>query len=410
MTTTIEVPIFPTTTIKVLTFRLPEALKVLSKIRKKSTRYKNDPISFEIGEVILEERLIGYNEMMEPKMLTVSYTELHVTGNAPKIDGFRFIGKIEMLGETALLQAVPGEVIPETYRVNPTTICEHCKTNRDRKDVYVVYEIKTGEYKQVGRTCLRDYLGIDNPAAIVAHFGWMAEVKGLEEYGRFGKGSLMYGLHEVLSYAAFFCSTIGYKPTSEMNSTVGLVCMMLDFKNEVRKDYIRDYEENKAKYDKTADEVIAWVRAIEPGESKWHGNYINNLRTIFIEDLIYRTSHLGLVVSAVRSYEKALGYEAEEARRHEKPSEYVGTVGERLKKISAVFMDKRVIGQGEWGDRIMIRFITNDRDELIWFTGEYAASQNGLYVGQELVLSGTVKTHKDFKGQKQTYLSRVKVA
>lgn len=45
------------TTIKVLTFRLPEALKVLTKVIKKSTQYKNDSISYEIGEVILETRV-----------------------------------------------------------------------------------------------------------------------------------------------------------------------------------------------------------------------------------------------------------------------------------------------------------------------------------------------------------------
>jgi hypothetical protein len=393
-------------TIKVLTFRLPEAIKALKKIIKKSTKYKNDPITYEIGEVILESRLIGYTEMMEPKMLTVSYTELHVTGKAPKVDGFRFIGKIEMLGETALLQAVPGEVIPETYRLNPTTVCEHCRTNRARKDVYVVYDLKKAEFMQVGRTCLRDYLGIDNPGAVVSHFGWMSEVKGLEEFGGFGRGSVIYGLHEVLSYAAFFCTTIGYSPTSEPNSTLGLCCMMLDFKNQARKDYIREYEDNKEKYDKTADEVIAWVRAHAPSDS----NYVNNLMTIFIEDLVYRTSHLGLVVSAVRAHQKALGWEAEKARRDEKPSEYVGTVGERLKKISGLVMDKRVIGEGDWGDRVMVRFLINDKDELIWFTGGYSASQNSLEIGKEVVLSGTVKTHKDFKGHKQTYLSRVKVA
>lgn len=46
-------------------------------------------------------------------------------------------------------------------RREDTMHCEHCELKRDRKLVYLLKESASGEYRQVGSTCLMDFTGHD---------------------------------------------------------------------------------------------------------------------------------------------------------------------------------------------------------------------------------------------------------
>ena len=51
--------------------------------------------------------------------------------------------------------------------------CDHCGFNRRRKQTYVLYEAETGELRQIGSTCLKDYTGAHNPERIAAWAEWL---------------------------------------------------------------------------------------------------------------------------------------------------------------------------------------------------------------------------------------------
>ncbi|PZR79266.1 MAG: hypothetical protein DI537_41265 [Stutzerimonas stutzeri] len=92
-----------------------------------------------------------------------------------KIDGWRFLARIDHAPETGnILRAVPntGVDIDARFR-NASPDCQHCNHKRLRRDTFVLHNEETGEYKQVGSTCLADFLGHD-----AAKLGRIAELTG----------------------------------------------------------------------------------------------------------------------------------------------------------------------------------------------------------------------------------------
>lgn len=81
-------------------------------------------------------------------------------------------------------------------------------------------------------------------------------------------------------------------------------------------------------------------------------------------------------------------------------SEYIGSVGERLYHLTAIYKSTRgFIGSYGWTH---IHTFQMGEDILVWFT------QKGLNFerGQTIDLTATVKKHEEFRGVKTTQLSR----
>lgn len=96
---------------------------------------------------------------------------------------------------------------------------------------------------------------------------------------------------------------------------------------------------------------------------------------------------------------------AEQARRDAKAKGHLGTVGERLRKVSATVTLYRtyessnyVTGRPE--SKAVIKFDI-DGKVAVWFTGWAAVKE-----GDVVTLSGTVKDHSDRDGEEQTILTR----
>ena len=87
--------------------------------------------------------------------------------------------------------------------------------------------------------------------------------------------------------------------------------------------------------------------------------------------------------------------------------EYIGTVGERIKieakYIRSASWDVRFAG-GMWGTATQYLHTFHDKsgNVLVWKT----SSPIGVSEGTDLTLAGTVKEHSEYKGQKQTVLTR----
>ena len=100
---------------------------------------------------------------------------------------------------------------------------------------------------------------------------------------------------------------------------------------------------------------------------------------------------------------------AEEAARKAK-SVYVGSVGDKLScpvtfDHTAYFDFRDPFGRET---RMFVHtFRTQEGSALVWKTT--AQSLSDLQEGEALVLTGTVKEHKEYKDEKQTYLIRCKI-
>lgn len=81
-------------------------------------------------------------------------------------------------------------------------------------------------------------------------------------------------------------------------------------------------------------------------------------------------------------------------------TEWLGEVGDRLRKIPAKIVGKKEINNQN-GYCTLFTFESGN-SVLCWFTSTTKFEQ----VGDEVLLSATVKSHKIYEGQKQTYVTR----
>ena len=79
-----------------------------------------------------------------------------------KIGNYSFVAALEWIEEAEenlIKKASESIYVPEIYKTRRE--CDHCKTNRKRKSTILLQNSDSGEYIQVGKTCVKDYIGYD---------------------------------------------------------------------------------------------------------------------------------------------------------------------------------------------------------------------------------------------------------
>jgi len=146
-------------------FNLGVLTDKLAAMQKRARKLKTDPITIEK----LGIKTITITKVM-PGGKVVKFEEerilLKVHGETPKLAGWSLVAKIEWLEDERLISCVPGETCPEQYRTGAFN-CDWCNTNRRRKETFVLRH-ENGEHKQVGRQCIRDFLGGKSPEQLLA--------------------------------------------------------------------------------------------------------------------------------------------------------------------------------------------------------------------------------------------------
>lgn len=151
-----------------------------------------------------------------------------------------------------------------------------------------------------------------------------------------------------------------------------------------------------------AIETIRYIRevtALKPELS----DYEHNLVVCLTSDY-FPTKALGIVASAINYVRREKGFEVERKARAERgaASEFVGAVGGKVSTKATVMAVREI--DGNYGVTFMYRF-NADGNTLSWF----ASRNQRLEVGQVVELAGTVKKHEEYKGEKQTLLTRCTV-
>lgn len=113
------------------------------------------------------------------------------------------------------------------------------------------------------------------------------------------------------------------------------------------------------------------------------------------------------IFGAIKEHNKNLEKQLMEQKRLEenKTKEYMFNVGEKFSNLevevlSSIGFETSYGYHG--GMTYMNRFQTKDGNIIVWWT---SASYE---VGQKLIMKGTVKDHKEYKGEKQTVVTRCK--
>ncbi len=375
-------------TFSIPTFRKSVIEKRLEKLSKKAAKYGNGDITFTFGEKTIREIKTEYG----PRQY--EFIDITVTGNAPQIAGWQLLARIEIMGgDENLVHTVPGSSVQlnEGYRTHDGH-CDHCNTSRRRNDVYVLAD---GQNQiAVGRTCLRDFLGIDDPKAIVNRAQFFEELRNIQEddmIGNFGSFGC-FDLQEVLTVAAGFIRTKGYVSKAKQAET-GYETTGEAVIYSIRS--VPGYKlETTAEDRNWAAKTIEFFRATET----FGNDYMDNIRVLMKQDLVLER-HVALISSAVLAAQRALAPKPIVAE-----SNFVGKEKERLRNLDLLLEKIIFLGHGTFGPSYLHLLKDTTGNQFSWITG----NKLEIAEGSRVKLDASVKQHKLYNGVKQTVLTRAK--
>lgn len=344
---------------------------------------------------------------------------IEVTGERPRINGWTFIAALRHFGEDGtIIAALPGHDIPARYR-DAGSDCDHCRHRRIRNNTYLLQN-DAGDIKQVGSTCLVDFLGHEDPHAVAESCGWFTEIAGCcgdddDCLGGGGYGSNNVSLVYFLSFISLAIRTYGWVSRTRARDMMDVTATANEFWHLERLSHPRESEDErlaenfKAKYGyapiptdadrELAQAAIAWALALE--ERGDLNDYLHNLLVVARTNVVdFKVT--GLAASMIPAYQRATDQLAQrEAAAKRAPSQHFGTVGKR--EVFTLTLVRLIItGGGMYGPSYLHIFEDTSGNRAKWF----ASSDSGMLEGETYEVKATVKQHGDYQGQQETVLTR----
>ncbi len=147
--------------------------------------------------------------------------------------------------------------------------------------------------------------------------------------------------------------------------------------------------------------AIEWFDTI-PQEEKQRSEFYHNIDVLLRSEAV-TPRDVGFVGAIFPAYYRAMHAGEEKKARANKKNEVVGTVGQKIPPTQITVVGTHMIS-GQYGTTQICRMEDAEGRLFVWFNN----SQNQLEQGQQLVITGTIKKHDEYKGRMQTVLTRVK--
>lgn len=340
---------------------------------------------------------------------------VHVEGESPKFAGWRLVGTLEHDDGMTILKAVPGAELKEYRGASP--VCDHCKAKRQRHDTFVV-EHDDGRRAQVGRNCIADFLGRGTPEgfAKAAEYLFLAMSFAFEaeEHMDGDRSPYRVDLERFLGFvsasialdgwvsrtAARESSTVERSVTATADTVMRILTSTLKSRHD-REDYDRlraAYREEKAKA------ALAWALSLvdKPGASDFEYNVATVAQ---LGSVAGKTA--GIAAAIVSSHERSVSRAMQAKRRieAEKNSRYFGEVGKRAHYALTVTF--HTSWESDYGVTHLYKFVDDAGNIACWRSSRYIEAFEEL--GAVFMIKGTVKRHEEYKGVKETSLTRCEV-
>lgn len=394
MTTTQDSP----KTVHILKDDIQSFLKAYARIEKKFDKAGIKAPSFTIGEPyqVNSTVVVDGNEAND-YVSTAMIVDVTFDGDINKLriyGEYTFIGSAEYVNDNGSFLSFSKEEDIRPLIRDPHE-CDICNIRRERNKVYIMQENTTGNYIQVGGSCMKDVCGIGVIDAIKEFFGFVFEHnKNIEDIIS-SRGDKHLILRSFIAKCIAYYNEEGWVSRTVsrdrgIRSSVEII--LYPSKNDVSY-----YPEDKDI--ELADEVIKWGRNFEG-----YTDFANNLRTVLSGDSVHE-KFCGIAGSVVPIYFKSL----EKAKVEEVtlPSEFVGSIKDKIVTSGVVFStgitnsyygsSKRLSIRDENGN-VFVTFYSGNND-AIW----------DLQAGDEVSFKATIKDHSIYNDVKQTVLTRFNI-
>lgn len=378
--------------------------KIIARLVKKGVKAQLDVTRETVKDVpvkrLTDDGVVEDTGLTEP----VSVVDFTLEVANANLGAWELLGTKERLGDDAIYRGN----IPDEYK-NANFGCQHCNTHRRRNKVAVIRHIDSGETKQVGYTCLSDFIGMELGA-----FG--ALIKGLDEivanqdyFGGFSYSSgksRYYNVNQYLAIAYNCIVNYGYiKPNNDY------------YDNEITtpERISNAYSDKTDEYvdsDKVDTELIDKIKQAFYDFAKSHPSDFNHNVCTVLQQTCVDCKYAKYLYFIPTFYLNKIKWEARKQEAEAKKqafmatlkNEWAGDVGDKI-TTEATLTRYSMFG-GDYGVMYVYNFKDVQGRVLVWFTSKALTDVNE---GDTITIKGTIKKLNDYKGIKQTVLTRCKV-
>jgi hypothetical protein len=454
------------TTHNIKAIHLGELQARVDKLNKRAAKLNVEPMTLEIGTP--EKREIYEKIVSADGVVTGSYptgryetwVDVTLTGTTPQLPGgWKFLGAIEHHHAGGDLNLVHGDDPRLAKYRTAEPDCEHCHLPRRRAHT-VILEDPEGNLTQVGRACVKDYLGYHTrPDAWLA---WADEVRDIADFDdeRGFSSAPTFETNDALATVAAAVRVNGFTPKSAGEDNVPTAAIVAELLNPTKRRTDRYGAEELSSAQELADrvtvtpadtdkaaEIREWAAKI-PADTD--NNYLGNLHVILSKTFL-DGKDLGIVSSSVSAADrdkergakfrwtkvdgefvvkgpdadvgdiitinKADGstveakvtavvdpgvYKVEKIDTAPKAGHW-GEVGQRAEFIGRVTNVKAF--DGDYGISYLVKLETPEGHVLTTFSsGSFGQDAE---IGKVVRAKGTVKEHGEYNGEPETKLARV---
>ena len=360
------------------------------KYKKKAVKLGFAEPTFKILEVI-QDVLVNDND--NPLKKVPIANRIEVTYDLPIIKGWKVVGNRERLDGNIFTNVVTEDNCAAFHR--STTIgCDHCQTNRLRNKSILLKNEKSNSIIEVGSTCVKDFFG--HSVTSIDYF--VDQIFSEDEWGGGSGDCFRFPLEDVLRFTSFYIRKFGYVKSNEDAYTTKDRIWDCHLSAKYRsKQYIKPEMTNED--EEMACAVLDYWSNLDP-EKNYDNTYTTNLIKIAQIEWL-EPKLLGYAVSMVSSYQGIM--DKEETEKNMLPSEYQGNVGNRIKDIPAKVKFKTG-WETRYGWTTLITFIDPIGNVYVTF---YKGQKETPERNQDIMLTGTVTEHSEFKDIKQTCINRI---
>ena len=403
--------------IEIIADVMPTLQKLIDKINKTAAKIGAQAVTMKVVSQRLEDgvhtRDDGTNGKYKFKVLTIN-----MVGSTPRVtanDGsvWNFIGVITASAQgKALLKLTPGagdtEELRKMYSANPF-YCDHCRTTRARNETFIVQNGNT--YKQVGRNCLKDFVGGADPQALLTYFAWFSSPEqlmgrlndsgdsdgsGEGSYGRGGKRieylepiTIVAATLAVVDVAGGYVSAkaeSGLSTTGEVRDHFwGTVDAHTTEAERTRRKKIQNISTLPETIEQ-AQKIIDWFKAL-PAKEVESNTFYQNIKIMVDEDSV-ESKQIGYIVGLYSAYSRA-EQKASENKGNKLVKEWPedwGKVSKVVENEHAVVKYVRIISGGYGSSQVMSMMLDNG----LGFSWKYSGGNN-VHIGDEFNITGELQ-------------------
>lgn len=385
--------IAPTTAHYVLTVapgRVDEVESRIKKLNRRASKLHLPALTHKVGLEYTVTVTANGRKYLYPAVDVV------VDGELPVLAGWAIVGVVDhatMGGNLVHTIATDSDEIMANYR-HARSDCDHCNTYRQRNKTIVVND--GNKIMQVGSSCVIDFLGSKEAAAALGHLQGVAALE--DEFGGGDESSGVYGgyaapvLIDFLVRVAASIRLDGWHPKSggEYRSTA--VAAQSD---KPCKPSLTDDDRD------IAEAAREWARTLEPTD-----NFEHNLKVVASVDHVTKD---GLCAYMVEGYLRHVGKVAADAAREKLPqsNEHIGDPAAKARIELTLTYVRMSNYANDFGVQYWVAFADEAGNIIKWRTGNpHSLLGDEPETGAVVKVKCRIKSHGEFKGRKETVISR----